>query len=97
MKDHLPKDAVCLSMQMTGAIVYYTPFAFIRWDSLDAGNVGRVESVIRASGRPLYAVLFPFEVGTEGVLDKRMPGHWTLVGKVEDVTVYRRDFGPAKN
>jgi len=26
-----------------------------------------------------------------------MPGHWTLVGNVEDVTVYRRDFGPARN
>jgi hypothetical protein len=97
MTKNLPKDAVCLSMQMTGAIEYYTPFTFIRWDSLDAGNVGRVESVIRASGRPLYAVLFPFEVGKEGALDKRMPGHWTLVGNVEDVTVYRRDFGPARN
>ena len=97
MKDNLPKDAVCLSMQMTGAIVYYTPFTFIRWDSLDAGNVGRIDSVIRASGRPLYAVLFPFEVAKEGVLDKRMPGHWTRVGNVEDVTVYRRDFGPPKN
>jgi hypothetical protein len=97
MEENLPKDSVCLSMQMTGALVYYTPFTFIRWDSLDAGNVGRIDSVIRASGRPLYAVLFPFEVAKEGVLDKRMPGHWTRVGNVEDVTVYRRDFGPFKN
>jgi len=32
-----------------------------------------------------------------GALDKRLPGHWTLVGFVVGVSVYRRDFGPAKN
>ena len=58
MNRNLPKDAVCLSMQVSGALVYYTDFTFIRWDALEPDNVARVESALRASKRPLYAVLF---------------------------------------
>jgi hypothetical protein len=83
-------------MQASGALFYYTPFTFIRWDSLDSGNVGKVEAAIRKSGRPLYAVLFPFEIDEQHVLQKRMPGHWTQVGKVQDVTIWRRAFDAAK-
>lgn len=97
MNRNLPKDAVCLSMQVSGALVYYTDFTFIRWDALEPDNIGRVESALRASKRPLYAVLFPFEITDSGALDRRMPGHWTEVGKVDAVTIWRRDFGPLKN
>jgi hypothetical protein len=96
MLSNLPADAVCLTMQASGAIFYYTPFTFVRWDAIDAGNVGRVEAAIRNSKRPLYAVLFPFEVDEQGVLTKRMPGRWSQVGKVQDVTIWRRELGPAK-
>ncbi|MGA2691079.1 MAG: hypothetical protein ABSF76_01835, partial [Opitutaceae bacterium] len=97
MNRNLPKDAVCLSMQVSGALVYYTDFTFIRWDALEPDNIGRVESALRASKRPLYAVLFPFEITDSGALDRRMPGHWTEVGKVDAVTIWRRDFPPSKN
>ena len=96
MLENVPSDAVCLTMQASGALFYYTPFTFIRWDSLDSGNVGKVEAAIRKSGRPLYAVLFPFEIDEQHVLQKRMPGHWTQVGKVQDVTIWRRAFDAAK-
>jgi hypothetical protein len=96
MQAHVPADAVCLAMQASGSLFYYTHFVFIRWDALEAGNVGRIESAIRKSGRPLYAVLFPFEEVESGVLEKRMPGHWIPVKKIEDVTIWRRDFGAAK-
>jgi hypothetical protein len=92
MKDHVPADAVCLSMQETGSLIYYTSFRFVRWDVLNPGNVSQVESAIRAAGLPLYAVLFPFEI-EQGALATHMPGRWTEVGKVEDVTIFRRDFG----
>ena len=97
LRANLPPDAVCLTMQASGALFYYTHFTFIRWDMLDEGNVGKVETAIRSARRPLYAVLFPFEVERSGALDRKMPGHWTEVGKVEDVRIYRRDFGTAQN
>ena len=96
MKAHVPEDAVCLSMQATGALLYYTKFTFIRWDVLDKENIKGVDAALRASKRPIYAVLFPFEVNESGALDKRMPGHWTEVGKVEGVTLWRRDLGPSQ-
>ncbi len=91
MQEHVPSNAVCASMQATGSLIYYTGYRFVRWDVLNAGNVGEVESAIRAARLPLYAVLFPFEI-EQGALTTHMPGHWTEVGKVEDVTIFRRDF-----
>jgi hypothetical protein len=92
MKKHLPADAVCLTMQTSGALFYYTHFTFIRWDVLDKSNVATIEDAIRSSKRPLYAVLFPFELTDAAVLEKRMPGRWTQVGNVRDLTIWRRDF-----
>jgi 4-amino-4-deoxy-L-arabinose transferase-like glycosyltransferase len=92
----VPPDSVILAMQASGALFYYTKFTIIRWDTLDQANVGRVETAIRASKRPLYAVLFPFEAAESRVLETRMPGHWSQVGSVNDVTIWRRDFDAAK-
>ena len=38
----------------------------------------------------------PGEIDEQHVLQKRMPGHWTQVGKVQDVTIWRRAFDAAK-
>ncbi len=92
MRSNLPQNAVCLAMQETGALYYYTGFTFIRWDALTKENVAKIEPLIRTSGRPLYAVLFPYEVTKEDVLGSVMPGHWTQVATVADVTVWRRSF-----
>jgi len=92
MRSHLPPGAVCLAFQETGALFYYTNFTFIRWDALTKDNVAKIEGLIRNSGRPLYAVLFPFEVNQENVLGAVMPGRWRQVGAVSDVTIWRRDF-----
>lgn len=96
MQANVPPDAVCVAMQASGSLFYYTHFTFIRWDALEPGNVGKVETAIRGSKRPLYAVLFPFEVDEMGVLSRRIPGRWNQVGKVQDVTIWRRDFEAAK-
>lgn len=96
MERNMPHDSVCLAMQATGAIVYYTQFTFLRWDALHPDNLPKVEEALRSSHRPLYAVLFPFEVLDSLGLDTYIPGHWTQVGKVDNVTVWRRDPGPAK-
>ncbi len=96
MERNVPHDAVCLAMQTSGALVYYTQFTFLRWDALTEGNQGKVESAIRSSGRPLYAVLFPSEASVSARLPKMMPGHWAEVGNVENVTVWKRDPVAAK-
>ncbi|HXQ80986.1 MAG TPA: hypothetical protein VN775_06730 [Opitutaceae bacterium] len=96
MTSNVPPGAVCLTMQASGALFYYTQLTFVRWDVLDKANIGKVESAIRNSRRPLYAVLFPFEIEQLGALERLMPGHWSQVGKVQDVTIWRRDLEASK-
>jgi hypothetical protein len=97
MRRNVPRDAVCLSMQASGALFYYTDFTFVRWDFVDKGNVGRIESAIQGSRRPLYAVLFPFEYSESRLPGSVMPGRWSEVGDVEDVKIMRRDFDAPKS
>jgi hypothetical protein len=95
MDQHLPGDAICLAFQDSGALFYYTRFTFLRWDEIKPADAGRVDAAVRQTGRPLYAVLFPFELNDEAALSHSLPGRWTPVGKVEDVTVLRRDADTA--
>jgi hypothetical protein len=97
MERNLPPDSVCVAMQASGALFYYTHFTFIRWDFIGQGNLGKVEAAIRGSKRPLYAVLFPAEYNGAHVLETKMPGHWSQVGMVGDVMIVRRDFEPQKS
>lgn len=91
MDKNVPKDAICVAMQASGALFYYTDFTFIRWDFVVEGDIREIESAIRTSGRPLYAVLFPFEYNDARVLGGRFPGHWSRVGSVDDIMIMRRD------
>jgi hypothetical protein len=92
MRSHLPANAVCFAMQESGALFYYTDFTLIRWDTLTKDNVADVEAFVRNSGRPLYAVLFPFEIDPASVRGTVTPGLWRQVGAVSDVTIWRRNF-----
>jgi 4-amino-4-deoxy-L-arabinose transferase-like glycosyltransferase len=87
---HVPNNAVILTMQTSGALFFDTNYTLLRWDSIDAGNNGEVLGALKASNRPLYAALFPFE--NVPALE-RVPGHWTKLKNMDPVTFWRRD-GP---
>ena len=91
MRANVPRQSVCLSRQASGALFYYTDLTVLRWDFVDKGNVGTIESAIRASGLPLYAVLFPTEYNDAHLPEAAMPGRWTDVGHVGDIRFMRRD------
>lgn len=93
LKLNLPNNAVCVSMQASGAIFYYTDLPILRWDMLDATKAKRVETAILATHEPLYAVLFPFEIHDLGALSTHMPGRWTVIGTVDNATILRLDSG----
>jgi hypothetical protein len=92
LERNVEPNAVCLAMQTTGALLYYTDFTFIRYDTLTPGNVGSIEAAIRKSNRPLYAVLFPYEISEWHAIDRIMPGHWIQMEDLEGVTIWRREF-----
>lgn len=89
IRANLPRDSVLLSMQMTGALLYYTDYTFLRYDQFDQKNFSPVDRFCREKKRPVYAVLFPFEL--KEVMETRLPGRWTQVGTVRQVTIWRRD------
>lgn len=91
LQSHLPDNAVCLTKQESGALLYFTHFTFLRWDEVRPGDVPAIEAALRRAGRPLYAVLFQFELAAEPVLQDRLPGNWKTVGTIDDVIVSRRE------
>ena len=86
-KLHLPPRAVIVSMQTSGALLYYTPFTLLRYDF--AGDVAVIDRACVAAGRPIFAALYDFEQKT--ALEERLPGQWTQVGATRNVTFWRRD------
>jgi len=96
-REHLPADAVIAAMQTSGALLYYSNFTFIRWDSFSENRFSSVTAACVAAGRPFYAMLMPFEIEDQHAL-ARMPGHWSQVGSVDNryghVTILKWDPMP---
>ena len=86
---NLPRNAVLLAMQASGSLLYYTPFTLVRSDQFDRNSFAGVERACDSAARPIYAVLFPFEVND--VLSVKIPGRWTKVNSVQDITIWRRE------
>jgi hypothetical protein len=86
---NLPRESALAAMQVSGSLFYYTEFPVLRWDFVNHEQFARVVAALDAQRRPLYAVLFPFEVEERRVLADALPGQWTLAGTVRDVTIWR--------
>jgi hypothetical protein len=84
-------------MEASGALFYYTDFILVRWDMISSADFQRIAAAGTAAGRPLYAVLFPFEIEeTEwSAFQKHLAGHWTQIGTVRSVSIWRYDSPPA--
>jgi hypothetical protein len=99
MKTHLPADALVASMQTSGALLYYTQFAFFRWDQVSPGDFQRIAGACASARMPIYAALFPFEIEEDNwaAFRKHLGSGWTQVGAVRYVTIWRYDpSGTAK-
>ncbi len=82
----LPADALVLSVQMSGALRYYTDLTPVRWDVLDPPSFDRLRS---ATQRPWYALIYKFEVARAA---EHVPGPWVFLGESGPVTLWR--YGP---
>jgi hypothetical protein len=89
LHENLPRDAVVATMQGSGAFTFYTDLTIVRWDQIEPAEFQRVAAAVSASGRPLYAALFPFEVEDQKAFERHLPGRWTKVATVRDVGVWK--------
>jgi len=85
---NLPQDATVLAMQASGSLFYYTSFPIVRWDRCNRAALEQLELRALAAGRPVYAVLFAFEINDLRAFD-RVPGRWTRVQQIRHVSVWR--------
>jgi hypothetical protein len=91
VQENLPANAVVASMQTSGALFYYTDLALARWDMISAADFERIAGACAAAGRPVYAILFRFEIDELGAFRKNLPGRWTQIGAVRQVSIWRYD------
>ncbi len=98
LQAHLPANAVVATMQTSGALFYYTEYTLFRWDMVAPGDFQRIAATCTAAGRPVYAVLFPFEIVDPHWMasSMRLPGHWTRDGAVRQVSIWRYNPPAAK-
>jgi 4-amino-4-deoxy-L-arabinose transferase-like glycosyltransferase len=80
--------ALIVSMQLSGAIRYYTGLTIVRWDCIEEGQAGVLRQHARERGRPLYALLAPNEIEQ---VQGSVPGTWKKIGNVRHVTLFRWD------
>ena len=80
----LPENAIVLSMQMSGALHYYTDLTFAMWNWMDAQRFAVLRVSTESRGFHWYALLAPFEVAE---VAKGLPGEWREIERVEDVSL----------
>ena len=91
LQQHLPANAVVAAMQPSGAVFYYTDYTFVRWDMIAPADFQRIARACSAAGRPVYAVLYPFEIEDWKAFEQHLTGHWSQVGAVRHVSIWRLD------
>ncbi len=89
VNQHLPTDAVVLAMQTSMTLYHYTQFPVVRWDVVTPEHFAQLREGIRASRRPLYAVLFRFEAEDPRWLER--PAAWRKIAEVNEVGVWQFD------
>jgi hypothetical protein len=86
-RTHLPHDSIILTHQTSGALLYYTDYAFIRWDTLNAESFARVTTAAVNARHPIFAILFPHEI--KPVLETHAVGRWTQFGAIRHMTIWQ--------
>ena len=68
---HVEPNAVIVSMQMSGAMFFYSRHPIVRFDIVAPRDLDRLLEFTRRAGTPVYALVFEFEVDA---LLERFPG-----------------------
>ncbi|MGH9399544.1 MAG: hypothetical protein ACRD00_04185, partial [Thermoanaerobaculia bacterium] len=84
-RSKLSERSLVLSMQMSGALLYYTSFQPVRYDWLAPSDFTLLRGQAESKGYRLYALLVPWE---ESELTARAPGRWRVIGSVRDVKLW---------
>lgn len=82
----VPKRSLIVSMQMSGALKYYTGRPIARWDAIRPERFLVLRHAAETHGYRWYALLWPFE---EQDFRKNLPGRWERIGTIRDIGLWR--------
>lgn len=82
----LPAQALIASMQMSGAIKYYSQRMIVRYDLMTPEAWQSLSRQALDRGVQLYALLAPFEVDNA---KKQMPGKWSQLGVLRGIELWQ--------
>jgi hypothetical protein len=81
----VPANGIVVSMQMSGALHYYTDATYAMWNWLLPERFEQLRASTERRGFRWYGLLVPFE--TEHVR-RNLPGEWREIDRVEDVVLW---------
>ena len=88
----VPAGAVVASMQMSGALHYYTPLTYAMWNWLLPDRFAVLRVSTESRGHRWYALLAPFE---QEEFRKNLPGDWREIDRAGDVALWELAPAPA--
>lgn len=86
VQERTPDNAVVLTMQTSGALFHGTDRILVRWDMLE-NSWPRVRAAAVDAGRPIYAVLFEFEVND--ARERLAPDRWEKLEQIRHLSFWR--------
>jgi hypothetical protein len=87
----VPQNAIVASMQMSGALHYYTPITYAMWNWLPPERFPELRASTESRGYRWYALLAPFEVPE---VSKNLPGDWREIDRSGDVVLWELPPAP---
>ncbi len=82
----LPNHSFVVSMQMSGALKFYTERPILRWDIVEPMQWSVAQKHAAERGYRWYALLHPFEIEDA---QKRLGGKWTKLGMYKQVSLWQ--------
>lgn len=84
----VPRNALVASMQMSGALKYYTPLPIVRWDLVYPTRFPGLRRTAEEKGFRWYSLVWTFE---EEGFARNLPGQWRRIRAWRDVGLWRLD------
>lgn len=86
--DATPANSFIASMEMSGALKFYTDRQIVRWDQLQSQDWELLKGRAREKNYRFYALLMEHELADAKT---RMPGVWTRLGSVRHISFWKVD------
>ncbi len=88
----LPANAIVISMEMSGALRFYTNHPILRWDFTKPNQWLILTQRLPEKGFRCYALLMPHEVK---VAQERLAGKWINLGAYQHISLWQVDVTPS--